>query len=92
MIDFLIVGGGIAGLSTGARLSHHGKVTVLEAEDALGYHASGRSAALFEPDYGVPAVKVLSHASADFYHEGGYLTRRGFLLGHQGRKRFVGTG
>ena len=35
MIDFLIIGGGIAGLSAGARLSTHGKVMVLEAEDAL---------------------------------------------------------
>lgn len=35
MIDFLIIGGGIAGLSAGARLSQHGTVMVLEAEDAL---------------------------------------------------------
>jgi len=47
MIDFLVIGCGIAGLSAGARLSQHGTVVVLEAEDALGYHASGRSAALF---------------------------------------------
>ena len=41
MIDFLVIGGGIAGLSAGARLSELGTVTVLEGEDALGYHANG---------------------------------------------------
>ncbi len=41
--DFLIIGGGIAGLSAASRLVRHGKVVVLEAEDALGYHSSGRS-------------------------------------------------
>ncbi|MCE8538830.1 FAD-binding oxidoreductase [Ruegeria pomeroyi] len=82
MIDFLVIGGGIAGLSAGARLSAHGKVTVLEAEDALGYHASGRSAALFEAAYGKPAVVALNRASADYHHtaNGGYLTPRGLML------------
>ncbi|MCE8555905.1 FAD-binding oxidoreductase [Ruegeria pomeroyi] len=82
MIDFLVIGGGIAGLSAGARLSAHGKVTVLEAEDALGYHASGRSAALFEAAYGKPAVVALNRASADYHHtaNGSYLTPRGLML------------
>ncbi|SDC98726.1 NAD(P)/FAD-dependent oxidoreductase [Ruegeria marina] len=82
MIDFLVIGGGIAGLSAGARLSAHGKVTVLEAEEALGYHASGRSAALFEAAYGKPAVVALNRASADYHHtaNGGYLTPRGLML------------
>ena len=47
--DFLIIGGGIAGVSAAARLSELGSVIVLEAEEALAHHASGRSAALFEP-------------------------------------------
>ncbi|AAV93950.1 FAD-binding oxidoreductase [Ruegeria pomeroyi] len=82
MIDFLVIGGGIAGLSAGARLSAHGKVTVLEAEEALGYHASGRSAALFEQAYGKPAVVALNRASAAYHHtaNGGYLTPRGLML------------
>jgi len=37
--DFLVIGGGIAGISAAARLSRLGKVTVLEAESGLGYHA-----------------------------------------------------
>ncbi|MEX0319422.1 MAG: NAD(P)/FAD-dependent oxidoreductase [Ruegeria sp.] len=82
MIDFLIIGGGIAGLSAGARLSAHGSVTVLEAEDALGYHASGRSAALFEQNYGLPPTVALSQASAEYHRSanGGYLSPRGLLL------------
>ena len=44
--DFIVIGGGIAGLSAAARLAAHGRVTVLEAEEALGYHSSGRSATI----------------------------------------------
>ncbi|EEX09681.1 oxidoreductase, FAD-binding [Ruegeria lacuscaerulensis ITI-1157] len=80
MIDFLVIGGGVAGLSAGARLSEHGSVTVLEAEDALGYHASGRSAALFEEGYGPASVVALNRASAGFFADNGYLTPRGLML------------
>lgn len=80
MIDFLVIGGGIAGLSTGARLAAHGHVTVLEAEDALGYHTSGRSAAMFEKDYGPPSVVALNKASAQHFHTNGYLSNRGLML------------
>ncbi|WP_170478271.1 NAD(P)/FAD-dependent oxidoreductase [Ruegeria arenilitoris] len=82
MIDFLVIGGGIAGLSAGARLSEHGAVAVLEAEDALGYHASGRSAAMFEQNYGPPSVVALNMAGARFLESenGGYLTPRGLML------------
>ncbi|MGV6802630.1 MAG: NAD(P)/FAD-dependent oxidoreductase [Ruegeria sp.] len=80
MIDFLIIGGGIAGLSAGARLSEHGIVAVLEAEDALGYHASGRSAALFEEGYGPSSVVTLNRASAEFFFANDYLTPRGLML------------
>ena len=80
--DFLIIGGGIAGISAAARLSHLGSVTVLEAEDHLAHHASGRSAALFEPNYGLAPVVALSLAS-DAHHRhanGGVLSPRGMLL------------
>ena len=82
MIDFLIIGGGIAGLSAGARLSGLGLVTVLEAESALGYHASGRSAALFEASYGLPSTVALNKASHDHHRaaNGGYLLPRGLLV------------
>ncbi len=80
MIDFLVIGGGIAGLSTAARLSAHGEVVVLEAEDALGYHTSGRSAALFEQEYGPDSVVALSKASAAYFEDNNYLTPRGLML------------
>lgn len=79
--DFLIVGGGIAGVSAAARLSELGSVVVLEAEDVLAHHASSRSAALYEPRYGAPAVVALSLASeAHFRSLPGVLSPRGLLL------------
>jgi D-arginine dehydrogenase len=82
MDDFLIIGGGIAGVSAAARLAAHGRVTLLEAEPALGYHASGRSAALFEATYGKPSTVALNRASYDFHasEAGGFLTPRGLLV------------
>lgn len=79
--DFLIIGGGIAGVSAAARMSELGSVIVLEAEEALAHHASGRSAALFEPRYGAPAVVGLSMASEAFFRSvPGVLSPRGLLL------------
>ena len=80
--DILIVGGGIAGISAAARLSAHGSVTVLEAEDSLGYHASGRSAAMFEREYGNRTVRALNYASETHLKtaDGGVLSPRGILM------------
>jgi glycine/D-amino acid oxidase-like deaminating enzyme len=80
VIDFLVIGGGIAGLSAGAALSTLGEVTLLERETGLGYHASGRSAALFEAQYGLPTVVALNKASAESHRSGGYLSDRGLML------------
>ncbi len=82
MTDFLVIGGGIAGISAAARLSALGRVTVLERETALGYHASGRSAALFEQNYGKPSVIALNVASRGYLEtaHGGVLSPRGLLL------------
>ncbi len=63
MSDVLIIGGGIAGLSAAARLSAHGRVTVIEAEEALGYHASGRSATFSHYGIGNRAVRAMTHWS-----------------------------
>ena len=78
--DILIIGGGIAGLSAAARLSTDAKVTVLEMESVTGYHASGRSAALVEENYGVPSVQALNRASMDHFKQGNYLTQRGLMI------------
>jgi glycine/D-amino acid oxidase-like deaminating enzyme len=63
MIDILIIGGGIAGLSAAAKVSVLGKTVLLEAEDATGYHTSGRSAAMYLKDYGNTGVRALNYAS-----------------------------
>jgi glycine/D-amino acid oxidase-like deaminating enzyme len=79
--DFLIIGGGIAGVSAAARLAELGSVVLLEAEDALAHHASSRSAALYEPRYGAPAVVGLSMASGDYFRSvPGVLSPRGLML------------
>lgn len=78
MTDIIVIGGGIAGVSAAARLSEGAKVTLIEGESALGYHASGRSAALFEQNYGLPPVIELNKASAAYHQP--YLSPRGFLL------------
>lgn len=78
MSDIIVIGGGIAGVSAAARLSAHANVTLIEGEPSLGYHASGRSAALFEQNYGLPSVITLNRASAEFHQP--YLSPRGFML------------
>lgn len=92
--DFLVIGGGIAGVSAAARLSQLGAVTLLEAEGHLAYHTSGRSAALYEPNYGLPPVVDLSKASEQHLREegGGVLSKRGLLLvaGRDERAAFEG--
>lgn len=45
--DFIIVGGGIAGVSAGYFLAPCGRVLLLERETALAYHTTGRSAAIY---------------------------------------------
>jgi len=82
MKDFLVIGGGVGGISAAARLADLGSVTLLEMEDALGYHASGRSAALFEENYGKPSTIELNRASRAHHetHRGGVLSPRGLLL------------
>ncbi|WP_127114544.1 NAD(P)/FAD-dependent oxidoreductase [Shimia sediminis] len=82
MTDFLVIGGGIAGTSASARLAPLGKTLLLERETALGYHASGRSAALYESNYGLASTVALSEASGDFHanYDGGFLSPRGLML------------
>jgi glycine/D-amino acid oxidase-like deaminating enzyme len=80
--DFLIIGGGVAGVSAGARLAELGTVLLLEAEPALAYHASGRSAALYEAQYGKPATVALNLASRADHEslDGGVLSPRGLMM------------
>jgi D-arginine dehydrogenase len=65
--DFLIIGGGVAGLSAGAALAKHGRVLLLEAEDALGFHSSGRSATFSHFGIGGETVRALTAHSRAFF-------------------------
>lgn len=64
--DYLVIGAGIAGASVAYGLAPHARVIVLERESQPGYHATGRSAALFMESYGAAQVRALTVASRSF--------------------------
>jgi D-arginine dehydrogenase len=64
--DFIIIGAGIAGASVGYWLAPFGRVVILERELQPGYHATGRSAAIFVPGYGNAQVRAITRASLSF--------------------------
>lgn len=65
--DVLIVGGGVAGLSLAWRLAGALRCVLVEAEAQPGYHASGRSAAMFMETYGTPTIQALTRAGRAFF-------------------------
>lgn len=65
-VDVAIVGGGIAGVALAGRLAPRLSVAVIEREPALGAMTTARSAAMFLPSYGGPAVGPLTRASQAF--------------------------
>jgi len=67
--EILIIGGGIAGLSAAAALADHAKVTVLEAEEQIGFHSSGRSATMLHYALGDRLVRALTLASRGFFDD-----------------------
>ena len=84
--DVALIGAGIAGASLAYRLAGERSVLLLERESQPGYHATGRSAAMFMESYGPPAVRALTRASRAFYEqppdgfgEAPLLTPRGVL-------------
>ncbi len=101
MYDYAIIGAGMAGASLAAELSARARVLLLEAEDAPGYHATGRSAAFWEECYGGPGVVPLTLASGNYLREHGFLQGRGALYIGRAQDRaamdqfwatFAGTG
>lgn len=96
--DFAVIGAGIAGASVAYRLALRGaSVLVLEREQQPGFHATGRSAAMFIESYGTDQVRALTRASRAFYerppagfcaHE--LLVERGVLyVGAHGQERLL---
>lgn len=78
--QIVVIGGGIAGLTLAAAVAGSASVVVIEREAQLGYHASGRSAALFSETYGNELVRALSVASRAALVEGGFFEhKRGAL-------------
>lgn len=65
--DYIIVGGGIAGVSAGYFLAPHGRLLLLDRESALAYHTTGRSAAIYTQAYGNAAVRALTVAGHGFF-------------------------
>ena len=65
--DAVVIGGGIAGVSAAYALSARGAdVVILEREDSLTAHSTGRSAAQYIETYGGPVNQALTVASRDF--------------------------
>jgi D-arginine dehydrogenase len=67
--DILVIGAGMAGASVAAHLAADRMVILLEMEDRPGYHTTGRSAALYEPNYGPPVIQALSRASKSLFDD-----------------------
>jgi D-arginine dehydrogenase len=65
--DVIVIGAGIAGATAAAQLSADRKVALIEAEEAAGYHSTGRSAAIWILNYGPPDVRVLTGLSRPFF-------------------------
>jgi D-arginine dehydrogenase len=64
--DIIVVGAGMAGSTAAAHLAPHKRVALVEAEEAPGYHTTGRSAAIWMVNYGPPDVRVLTGLSRAF--------------------------
>ena len=88
--DFLVIGGGIAGISASAKLAQHGSTIVLEAESAFGYHASGRSAAFYHFGIGDETIRALTAYCRAFF-EAPPPSFSEHPLGHPAAALFVAT-
>jgi D-arginine dehydrogenase len=66
-IDAVVIGAGIAGATVASHLARDRRVVLIEAEEAAGYHTTGRSAAMWILNYGPPDVRVLTGLSRGFF-------------------------
>jgi D-arginine dehydrogenase len=65
--DVAVIGGGIAGVSAAYEIASAASVVLIEAEQNLAHHSTGRSAALFFENYGAEAIRPLTLASRGFF-------------------------
>ena len=65
--DTIVIGAGIGGASAAAHLSADRRVVLLEAEEAAGYHTTGRSAAVWVQNYGPADVRAFTGLSRAFF-------------------------
>ena len=65
--DVIVIGAGIAGATVAAALADTARVALVEAEEAAGYHSTGRSAAMWMHNYGPPDVRRLTGLSRAFF-------------------------
>lgn len=92
--DIIVIGGGMAGASAGYALANAGyRVVLLEREDQPGYHATGRSAAVYTQAYGNAVIRGLTVGGWEFFDspptgfaEHALLQPRGLMfIGHAGQ-------
>ncbi|MEM9034939.1 MAG: FAD-binding oxidoreductase [Actinomycetota bacterium] len=67
--DVVVIGGGIAGVSAAAHLAPARSVVLVEAEEGLARHTTGRSAAQFLENYGGRVNRLLSIGSRAFFED-----------------------
>jgi D-arginine dehydrogenase len=65
--DALVIGAGIAGATAAAHLAADRRVALIEAEEAAGYHSTGRSAAMWIQNYGPPTTRLMTRLSRPFF-------------------------
>ncbi len=67
--EVVIIGGGLAGASTGYQLACRGvtRLTIIEREPICGYHSSGRNAAMIRQITSCPDITALACSSVKFF-------------------------
>lgn len=64
--DFVVIGGGIAGVAVAHELAAQGSVLLADMESHLAYHTTGRSAAISMESYGNATIRALTKVSSRF--------------------------
>jgi D-arginine dehydrogenase len=89
-LDAIVIGAGISGAAAAFELAASRRVLLVEREERPGYHSTGRSAALYTPNYGNATVRALIRLGHPFLADppAGFAERP--LLGPRGALTIVG--